>query len=74
MAHQTQLVPVPQVPYNVTRAFSPLPSINFEENGSPGVNLGRALNNELQDLHHADFTPILTPNAKKVTLRINVRF
>ncbi|KAI0092242.1 hypothetical protein BDY19DRAFT_903949 [Irpex rosettiformis] len=62
---------VPQVPYTVNRTFASLPTINFEENNSSGVNLGRAFRNELGNLHHADFTPVLNVTAKKFTLRIN---
>ena len=73
MAHSTQFQEVPQVPYTVTRSFTSFPSIRFDLYGSLGVSLGRALRNELGDLQHPDYTPVLTNTAKKVTLRINVR-
>ncbi|KAI0093559.1 hypothetical protein BDY19DRAFT_1053047 [Irpex rosettiformis] len=62
---------VPQIPYTSNRAFDPLPSIIFGENGSSGVNLGRALRNETNNLYYPDFEPALSVAAKKFTLRIN---
>jgi hypothetical protein len=63
---------VPQQVYSLRQPYERLPDVRFSVNGVMGIRLADALNPRFQ-LDDAEVVPRLSPQARKITLRVNVR-
>jgi hypothetical protein len=63
---------VPQAVFSLRQPYERLPDVRFSVNGVRGIRLADALNPRFQ-LDDAEVVPRLSPQARKITLRVNVR-
>jgi hypothetical protein len=63
---------VPQRRPSLKEPCERLPNVQFCVHGAIGIKLADALNSRFR-LDDADVVPLLSPQAKSITLRVNVR-
>ncbi len=73
LQHGDHGIIVPQRSYDLNQHYCRLPTIPFHENGVWGFNIKNAIDKRLQGLADPGLRPMLSENAKKVTIRIMVK-